>query len=55
MLAPCKESYDKPRQCIKRQRHYFANKGPHSQSSGFSGSHVWMRKWDHKEGRAPEI
>ena len=32
--------YDKPRQCIKKQRHYFANKGPYSQSYGFSSSHV---------------
>ena len=35
-------SYDKPRQHIKKQRHYFANKGPSSQSYGFSSSHVWM-------------
>ena len=32
----------KPRQHIKKQRHYFANKGPYSQSCGFSSSHVWM-------------
>ena len=36
------KSYDQPRQHIKKQRHYFANKGPSSQSSGFSSSHVWM-------------
>ena len=41
-LAPWKKSYDKPRQCIKKQRHYFANKGPSSQSKGFSSGHVWM-------------
>ena len=35
MLAPWKKSYDQPRQHIKKQRHYFANKGPHSQSYGF--------------------
>ena len=35
-------SYDQPRQHIKKQRHYFANKGPSSQSYGFSCSHVWM-------------
>ena len=29
-------------QSIKKQRHYFAHKGPHSQSNGFSSSHVWM-------------
>ena len=50
MLAPWKESYDQPRQCIKKQRHYFAKKGPYSQSYGFSGSHVWMWELDHKEG-----
>ena len=41
-LAPWKKSYDKPRQHIKNQRHYFANKGPYRQSYGFSSSHVWM-------------
>ena len=39
-LAPWKESYDKPRQRIKKQRHHFALKGPSSQSYGFSSSHV---------------
>ena len=38
-LAPWKKNYDKPRQRIKKQRHYFANKGPSSQSYGFSSSH----------------
>ena len=42
MLAPWKKSYDQPRQHIKKQRHYFVNKGPSSQSYGFSSSHVWM-------------
>ena len=41
-LAPSKKSYDQPRQHNKKQRHYFANKGPSSQSYGFSGSHVWI-------------
>ena len=40
--TPWKESYDQSRQHIKKQRHYFANKGPSSQSHGFSSSHVWM-------------
>ena len=40
ILAPWKKSYDKPRQCIKKQRHHFADKDPHSQSYGFSSSHV---------------
>ena len=35
MLTPWKESYDQPRQCIKKQRHYFANKGPSGQGYGF--------------------
>ena len=48
-LAPWKKSYDKPRQHIKKQRHYFANKGPSSQSYVFSSSHVWMRELDYKE------
>ena len=42
MLAPWKKSYGQPRQHIEKQRHYFANKGPFSQSYGFSCSHVWM-------------
>ena len=48
-LAPWKKSYDQPRQYIKKQRHYFANKGPSSQSYGFSSSHVWMWELDYKE------
>ena len=50
MLAPWKESYDKPRQLIKKQRRHFADKGPHSQSYGFSSSHVQISVLDHKEG-----
>ena len=49
MLAPWKKSYDQPRQHIKKQRHYFANKGPSSQGYGFSSSHVWMWELDYKE------
>ena len=41
-LAPWKKSHDHPRQHIKKQRHYFADKGPSSQSYGFSSRHVWM-------------
>ena len=37
-----KKSYGQPRQHSKKQRHYFADKGPYSQSYGFSSSHVWM-------------
>ena len=54
MLAPWKKSCDKPGQHIKKQRHYFANKGLSSQSYGFSSSHVWMWELDHKEGWVPE-
>ena len=43
------EKFDQPRQHIKKQRHYFANKGPKSQSYGFSSSHVWMWELDYKE------
>ena len=48
-LTPWEKSYDQPREHIKKQRHYFANKGPSCQSYGFSSSHVWMRELDHKE------
>ena len=41
-LGPWKKSYDKPRQCVKKQRHHFVNKSPYTQSYGFSSSHVWM-------------
>ena len=53
-LAPWKESYDHPRQHIKKQAHYFTNKGPSSQSYGFSSSHVWMWELDYKESWAPK-
>ena len=49
MLAPWKKTYDQPKQHIKMQRHYFANKGTSSQSYGFSSSHVWMWELDYKE------
>ena len=54
MLVPWKKGYDKPRQHIKKQRHYFVNKGPSSQSYGFSSSHVWMWELDYKEKWAPK-
>ena len=53
-LAPWKKSYDQPRQHIKKQGHYFANRGPSSQNDGFSGSHVWMWELDSKESWAPK-
>ena len=52
MLTPWKESYDQPRQHIKKQRHYFANKGPSSQGYGFSSSQVWMWQLDYQESWA---
>ena len=44
-----KKSHDKPRQHIKKQRRYFANRGLSSQSYGFFNSHVWMGELDYKE------
>ena len=49
MLTPWKDSYDQPRQHIKKQRHYFANKGLSSQGYGFSSARVWMWELDYKE------
>ena len=49
MFALWKESYEKPRQSIKKQRHYFADKGPCSQSYGFSSCHVWMWELEQKK------
>ena len=48
------ESYDQYRQHIKKQRHYFVNKGPSSQGYCFSSSHVWMWELDYKERGAPK-
>ena len=54
MLAPWKKIHDQPIQHIKKQRHYFANKGLSSQSYDFSSSHVWMWELDHKENWGPK-
>ena len=48
MLPPWKKSYEQPRWHIKKQRYYFANKGPSRQHYGFSSSHVWMWELDYK-------
>ena len=48
-LLLVKDSYDRPRHRIQKQRHHFANKGPSSESCGFSSSHVWMWELDYKE------
>ena len=60
MLAPWKKSYDKPRQLIKKQRHFFANKGPSSQSYGFPvvmyGCESWtIKKAEHRRIDAFEL
>ena len=55
MLAPWRKNYDQPRQHIKKQRHYFANIGPSSQSYGFSSSHIWMWELDYKENKHQRI
>ena len=52
MLAPWKESYDQPRQHIKKQRHYLPSKDPSSQGYVFPSSHVWMWELDYKESWA---
>ena len=54
MFAPWKKSNDKPGQCIKNQRHYFANKCLCSQNYGFSSSHVWMWELDNKKDWMPK-
>jgi len=48
------EKLDKPRQHIKKQRHYFADKGPSCQSYGFSSSHVWIWELGYKESWVPK-
>ena len=48
-LTPWKESYEQPRQHVKKQKHYFSNKGPSSQGYGFPSSHVGMLELDYKE------
>ena len=52
--TPGKEIYDPPRQHIKKQRHYFANKGLSGQGYGFSSGHVWVWQLDYKESWAPK-
>ena len=56
MPTPWKKSYDQPRQLIKKQRHYFANKHPSSQSFGFSSSYVYgYESWTIKKGECQRI
>ena len=51
VTASWQESYDKPRECIKKQRYHFANKSPYIQGYGLSSSHVQMWELENKEGR----
>ena len=58
MLTPWKESYDQPRQHIKKQRHCFSDKGPSSKGYGFSSSHVWiweLESWTIKRAECQRI
>ena len=54
MLAPWKKSYDQSRQHFKKESHFFADKGPSSQSYSFPSSYVWMWELDLKESWAPK-
>ena len=54
MLASWKINYNQPRQHIKKQRHYFVNKGPSTQRYGYSSGHVWMWELGYKESWAPK-
>ena len=54
MIASWQESCDKPRQCVEKQRHYSANKGPYSQGYGLPSGHIQLWKLDCKEGRMPK-
>ena len=49
VTASLQESYDKSRQCVKKQRHHFADKGPHSEGYGPFSSHVWIHSWTMKK------
>ena len=54
MIASWQEIYDKPRQCVEKQRHHSADKGLYSQGYGLPSGHTWLWELDHKEGRAPK-
>ena len=54
MIGSWQESYEKPRQCVEKQRHYSADKGTYSQGYGLPSDHIWLWELDHKEGRAPK-
>ena len=54
LLLSQKKSYDQPKQHVKKQRHYFINKGSSSQNYGFSSGHVWIWELDCEESWAPK-
>ena len=54
MIASWQESYDKPRQCIEKQSHYFVNEDPNNQGYGLPSGHVQLWELNHKEGKAPK-
>ena len=53
MIASWQESYEKFRQCVEKQRHHFANKGPPSQGYGLPSSHVWL--WELNKAECQRI
>ena len=55
MLTPWKESYEQPKQHIKKQRHYFGNKDSSNQDYGFSNGHVWVWVWSIKKAEHQKI
>ena len=54
MIASWQESYDKPRRCVEKQRHYSADKGLYSQCYDLPNGHIWLWELDHKEARMPK-
>ena len=54
MIASWQESYDKPRQCVEKQRLYSANSDPYSQGYGLPNGHIQLWELNHKEGRMPK-
>ena len=55
MTATCQESYDKPRQCVEKQRHHFVIKGVYSQGYDLSSSHVLMQEFSTKKAECQRI
>ena len=55
MIASSQESYDKPRQYVKKRRRHFTNKGPYNRGYDFASSHVWMRAGPSRRQSAKEL